>query len=1048
MRYTLLPLTLLVLLSVSLISDVGTVAAQANEHWTEEHVLSINTGVRSGCVNNVNIQTDTFTIPANNYLVGVYWEYNVTIHDTIGGTWMRLFWSVYNRSANTTTGFTSAGGSAFVRTCGNSNLYSSSGNCVTFFGMSPTLTLGNFAWSPTVMDWTSRYEINCGSSRQASLTNVKLTFIYYGVKPPGADFTWYPNSEDRYCAGMPIAFQDTSVGTVTSWSWNFGDEVGLSSDQNPFYTFSEPGSYMVQLVVNNGASNIFYIVAIESCAPDTPVYVRPFRANDELLMAGNDWGDVNTSIFEGMTPVGYIRGALSPELTVIALTWKGSQVHSARPGTVSAIIPMTENDCGTRYGQGNTCFAFLTDHNLIAKQYDYPIAGVYKVIVRVSLTEELHYIVTNPYEYVSVGDVIDAGCPIGEAVDVVTNYSDFGNLFYQVQDIFRNIFGAVLSLEVVDNFIAMVTPAQIPDRGGFTILYSYTLIEGDALNGVWSVTSILPSLIEYPEAQLRGCESSCFNRDPSLGRSDAWIASGVQWWTGGGVVIDPGGSIEAQLNLSSDVAYRIDVKINTMGTGSGAVRIMLGLSSYDFSVTSSGAQALQTPLETHSPDYASLFYTASIRNTGNSPVFVSRFCVSDGEIADGSTAGCTFTNYSFDGQPSYTGWTTSESGVIDGVTPGNIWMYNGATIAQNVKIFPDGSRPAIAYLTVTIGIRGASEEALAADSSTVVIMEYEYPTGSGWKQINNGITVTPASFYSPYNPTPGLITLSVPLNITSVVDGSLTIRVTLTGNTDLIVLVDEACLNNPLANGDGPYPVGCNPIAAPQDELLSSWTVYLWAHFDSFFTCELMIVFNRTYNVIEATWNLIGWQARYWQAAAINQAMWLSSDLFPWLNGHFRNMAVGQVTTVENSGGASIWDVLLALVNNLSQVITKILDFLDWLIRQVVELIGTVVYALIALILIIITEVLNLALLARSILEAILIAFNTATPTPIPGMPLCATDPRSSSWCISVWVLDNTLWSGPGAIIIPLIVGILSIHLLLWVVGEIKRSIIDMGKTA
>jgi PKD repeat protein len=66
--------------------------------------------------------------------------------------------------------------------------------------------------------------------------------------PPVADFSASPTSGD---APLAVNFTDLSTGSPTSWSWDFGDSAGTSTDQNPSYTYSTPGAYTVTLTATN-----------------------------------------------------------------------------------------------------------------------------------------------------------------------------------------------------------------------------------------------------------------------------------------------------------------------------------------------------------------------------------------------------------------------------------------------------------------------------------------------------------------------------------------------------------------------------------------------------------------------------------------------------------------------------------------------------------------------------------------------------------------------------------------------------------------------------
>ncbi|MBE7441974.1 MAG: M4 family metallopeptidase [Flavobacteriales bacterium] len=54
---------------------------------------------------------------------------------------------------------------------------------------------------------------------------------------------------DTTCTGV-VKFTDLSINGASSWSWNFGDG-NTSTDQNPNHTYSQPGTYTVQLTASN-----------------------------------------------------------------------------------------------------------------------------------------------------------------------------------------------------------------------------------------------------------------------------------------------------------------------------------------------------------------------------------------------------------------------------------------------------------------------------------------------------------------------------------------------------------------------------------------------------------------------------------------------------------------------------------------------------------------------------------------------------------------------------------------------------------------------------
>lgn len=56
------------------------------------------------------------------------------------------------------------------------------------------------------------------------------------------------------CDGNPMEFTDASSipdGTIQTWTWNFGDNTALGSNQNPTHIYATEGAYPVQLLVTS-----------------------------------------------------------------------------------------------------------------------------------------------------------------------------------------------------------------------------------------------------------------------------------------------------------------------------------------------------------------------------------------------------------------------------------------------------------------------------------------------------------------------------------------------------------------------------------------------------------------------------------------------------------------------------------------------------------------------------------------------------------------------------------------------------------------------------
>ncbi|HXH12490.1 MAG TPA: LamG-like jellyroll fold domain-containing protein [Alphaproteobacteria bacterium] len=76
-------------------------------------------------------------------------------------------------------------------------------------------------------------------------TETKAAYVTVNMPPPVAAFSGTPTSG---AAPLPVAFRDGSSGSITAWSWDFGDGA-TSTAQNPSHTYAAPGSYTVSLTV-------------------------------------------------------------------------------------------------------------------------------------------------------------------------------------------------------------------------------------------------------------------------------------------------------------------------------------------------------------------------------------------------------------------------------------------------------------------------------------------------------------------------------------------------------------------------------------------------------------------------------------------------------------------------------------------------------------------------------------------------------------------------------------------------------------------------------
>jgi len=90
------------------------------------------------------------------------------------------------------------------------------------------------------------YTVTLSVTDSQGLTSTSSQSVSVAGLPPVASFT-------TWCEGLSCWLTDTSTdpdSTITGWWWAFGDGYGATL-QNPVYTFSAPGTYIVTLTVTD-----------------------------------------------------------------------------------------------------------------------------------------------------------------------------------------------------------------------------------------------------------------------------------------------------------------------------------------------------------------------------------------------------------------------------------------------------------------------------------------------------------------------------------------------------------------------------------------------------------------------------------------------------------------------------------------------------------------------------------------------------------------------------------------------------------------------------
>jgi gliding motility-associated-like protein len=97
-----------------------------------------------------------------------------------------------------------------------------------------------------------------GCSSRVSVPNAVQVFAV-----PVANFSMSANNVTDM--NPQVTFTDQSKNAV-SWYWDFGDQFGNSTSQNPVYTYRDTGVYVVMLITESGggcADTVYRIVSVD-----------------------------------------------------------------------------------------------------------------------------------------------------------------------------------------------------------------------------------------------------------------------------------------------------------------------------------------------------------------------------------------------------------------------------------------------------------------------------------------------------------------------------------------------------------------------------------------------------------------------------------------------------------------------------------------------------------------------------------------------------------------------------------------------------------------
>lgn len=780
-----------------------------------------------------------------------------------------------------------------------------------------------------------------------------------------------------------------------------------------------------------------------------PGLTRPLSEDDELTDFGAmwDWPYVKTLDDD--------YDVASNQVFAFSNS-KSAPVFAAADATVEAVLPFTLSMCTDGDGGLGVLghgFLWYSDCVVVVPQpvivgaltnqvFRLDMTNLYRVALRMDVNTIIYYVVADAPQYVNPGDTISGGCILGRTAGL----RDVGGLGLEQLEELLGISSGVIS--VATNY-------------GIAILESVR-----TLDGVAEIQRLLPVLTDYGTFD-EACNadpqySSCIG-DATLAHPSEWQTSGYVAWQNPGAELQPQAQIRATFNLAPSTDYSMTVTATKTGPLAAAVRLQIGATVESTTITTAqfvSQHAIIAAAE-HEPDAAG-FYTISVTNLGAEYLEIKSICVTEG-TPNLAPSSCYFNNADFDYGGS--GWLLDE-----GITPGDgtLFVPSEDTFSQNLHLYPNDSTPRTYNLRIQTKI-WASSLWDPATSTGSVSLEYDWDS-AGYEFMYDTFSWTSPATVAQFAQGNNYIEFGEDLTVSDETDGVIVFKPTLdTTDTEIYgISILKVCIEGPFPHPQDPdidyggnpleLDAACQFIAPPAGNNISSWISWLWSKLNKFFTCDLMVLLNKLFKAMKDFFNTVSYAIRWSQTSMRLAADWFSDDFAPWLAGYLTN-AQGSTTIIQAGGSTCEWWNLLCWLsqafNNVSdllgdiinQIIGPLVDTLLYLVRQAFDLLLGVLSALLALALQLIGLVLSLLGLLIQLLGAVINAYNTATPATIPGLPVCTGAPTSDIWCAAMWVFEHTAFSGPGAAIIPLIIAIASVHLVLWLIGELKGVFLSAGES-
>ncbi|MCP3678154.1 MAG: PKD domain-containing protein, partial [Deltaproteobacteria bacterium] len=106
-------------------------------------------------------------------------------------------------------------------------------------------------------------------------------------------------AESALGVSLQVEFMDQSIGTITSWQWDFDNDTVIDSvEPNPVWAYDTAGTYSVVLTISDGGRESIASVSVTVNPPSGGVVIHSKTVvGTATTLEGNQGGDPQRTLF-------------------------------------------------------------------------------------------------------------------------------------------------------------------------------------------------------------------------------------------------------------------------------------------------------------------------------------------------------------------------------------------------------------------------------------------------------------------------------------------------------------------------------------------------------------------------------------------------------------------------------------------------------------------------------------------------------------------------------------------------------------------------------